>query len=111
MPLVPEGARPRQDVRASIAGQFWGMETASASSIDGKTDLLPCEPVALGPTASTGLSRCQQLIAAQALAIPALPSYCHRDGGVVRVPLFAFGLITVDNVSSCAKSKKNERFE
>ena len=83
MPLVPEGAKPRQDVRASIAGQFWGLETASAASIDGRATLLPCEPVALGPTASTGLSRTQQLIASQALGVPAFPSYSQRDGGVV----------------------------
>lgn len=80
---MPEGAKPRQDVRASIAGQFWGLETASAASIDGRATLLPCEPVALGPTASTGLSRTQQLIASQALGVPAFPSYSQRDGGVV----------------------------
>lgn len=83
MPLVPEKLRARQEVRAALGSQFWGQEAASPRSIDGKTVLNPCEPVPLGLMAPSGLSRTQQLLAAQALGILALPSYLGDRGGLV----------------------------
>ncbi|KAL6780462.1 hypothetical protein ACKKBF_B13060 [Auxenochlorella protothecoides x Auxenochlorella symbiontica] len=83
MPLVPEKLRARQEVRAALGSQFWGQEAASPRSIDGKTVLNPCEPVPLGLMAPSGLSRTQQLLAAQALGILALPSYLGDRGGLI----------------------------
>lgn len=84
MPIVPERVRTRQEVRGAINGQFWGQEVATPRSIDGKGQSLPCEPVPLGLTTPPGISRTQQLLAAQAWGLPAMPGYCGESGGLVR---------------------------
>ncbi|PSC71107.1 rRNA-processing EFG1 [Micractinium conductrix] len=78
MPIIPESRRSRQDVKASIAAQFWEQPVHSTRSLDGQLWALPCEPPPLNLTGSSGLSRTQQLIAAQAVRVPFFPSY---DGG------------------------------
>ena len=84
MPIIPEKLALRQDVKSSIACQFWEQPSHSTRSIDGQVWSLPCEPPALNLTGSSGLSRTQQLIAAQALGVPAFPSYDASAQGLVR---------------------------
>lgn len=84
MPLIPEKLASRNDVKSSIACQFWEQPSHSTRSIDGQVWSLPCEPPALNLTGSSGLSRTQQLIAAQALGVPAFPSYDASSQGLVR---------------------------
>lgn len=83
MPLIPERLQSRQDVKSAIACQFWEQPSHSTRSIDGLVWSLPCEPPALNLTGSSGLSRTQQLIAAQALGAPAVPSYDANSEGLV----------------------------
>lgn len=83
MPLVPESRRSRQDVKASISSQFWEQPVHSTQSLDGQLWSLPCEPPALNLTGSSGLSRTQQLLAAQAARVPFFPSYDGSSDGLV----------------------------
>mgnify|MGYP001113895037 CR=1 FL=1 len=83
MPLIPEKLSSRQDVKSAIACQFWEQPSHSPRSIDGQVWSLPCEPPALNLTGSSGLSRTQQLLAAQALGLPAAPSYDADCEGLV----------------------------
>lgn len=83
MPLIPEKLASRQDVKSAIACQFWEQPSHSTRSIDGQAWSLPCEPPALNLTGSSGLSRTQQLVAAQALGVPAFPSYDAHSEGLV----------------------------
>jgi hypothetical protein len=83
MPLVPESRRSRQDVKASVASQFWEQPVHSTKSVDGQLWLLPCEPPALNLTGASGLSRTQQLLAAQAVRVPFFPSYDGSNDGLV----------------------------
>lgn len=85
MPLVPESRRSRQDVKASIGSQFWEQPAHSTKSVDGQLWSLPCEPPPLNLTGSSGLSRTQQLLAAQAVGVPLFPSYDGSSDGLVRV--------------------------
>ena len=55
----------------------------STRSLDGQCRTLPCEPPPLAQCGASGLNRAQQLLAAQALLVPAIPSYDASDGGVV----------------------------
>ncbi len=55
-----------------------------ACSLDGLSRLLPCEPPAPPQTAPSGLSRAQQLLAFQAVALPAMPAFNGAQGGLVR---------------------------
>ena len=84
MVLVPEARTHRQEVRQAIAAQFWGQPVAGARSLDGLSRLLPCEPPALPQTAPSGLSRAQQLLAFQAIALPVMPAFNGAQGGLVR---------------------------
>lgn len=70
-------------MKASIASQFWEQPVHSPKSLDGQLWALPAEPPALSLTGSSGLSRTQQLIAAQAVRIPFLPSYDGSADGAV----------------------------
>lgn len=83
MPLIPETRRARQDVKASISSQFWEQPVHSTRSLDGQLWSLPAEPPALNLTGSSGLSRTQQLIAAQAVRVPFFPSYDGSSDGLV----------------------------
>ena len=84
MPVVPEKLSSRRGSRSAIASQFWESAEHSTRYIDGQAWELPCEPPALNLTGSSGLSRSQQLIAAQSLGVPAFPSYDGNSGGLVR---------------------------
>ena len=84
MPIRPEKGTSRQEVRDAIASQFWEQPVQSARTVEGLTHTLPCEPPPLTQTGFSGLSRTQQLVAAQALGVPVFPSYDHASGGVVR---------------------------
>lgn len=87
MVLVPEARTNRQEVRGAIAAQFWGQPVGGARSLDGLSRLLPCEPPAPPQTAPSGLSRAQQLLAFQAVALPAVPAFNASQGGLVsRLP-------------------------
>eukprot|EP00887_Chlorella_sp_A99_P007649 scaffold20.g7649.t1 len=81
--LVPEKRTSRHAVRQAISSQFWEQAVHSSRSIDGQVWQLPCEPPALSLTGSSGLSRTQQLLAAQAVGVPALPSYDGSSQGLV----------------------------
>jgi hypothetical protein len=83
MPLIPERLASRQAVKASIGSQFWEQPVHSSKSVDGQLWSLPCEPPALNLTGSSGLSRTQQLLAAQAVRVPFLPSYDGSSDGLV----------------------------
>eukprot|EP00884_Botryococcus_braunii_P003685 jgi/Botrbrau1/13317/Bobra.0315s0015.1 len=83
MPVLPDKLSQRQKVRGAIASQFWEQPIASSRAIDGIARTLPCEPPPLSQTAPSGLSRSQQLLAAQALHIPALPAFDGSHGGLV----------------------------
>ena len=83
MPVLPERLTSRQEVRDAIGAQFWDMPVQSARSADGLTWSLPCEPAPLAQTYPSGLSRTQQLLAAQAVLLPALPAFDGAAGGVV----------------------------
>ena len=83
MGLIPEKLQARQEVRQAISSQFWDQPVQSAVSQDGLAKTLPCEPPPLNQTAYSGLFRPQQMLVMQALGLPALPGYSHRDGGVV----------------------------
>ncbi len=83
MPVLPDKLSQRQKVRGAIAAQFWEQPIASSRAIDGIARTLPCEPPPLSQTAPSGLSRSQQLLAAQALHIPALPAFDGSHGGLV----------------------------
>ncbi|KAL4452107.1 hypothetical protein ABPG75_007769 [Micractinium tetrahymenae] len=83
MPVTPESRQSRRDVKASIAAQFWEQPVHSSKSLDGQLWALPAEPPALSLTGSSGLSRTQQLIAAQAVRIPFVPSYDGSADGAV----------------------------
>ena len=84
MPLVPERLAARQEVRHAIDVHFWEQPVQSAQALDGLAYSLPAEPLPLSPLPS-GLSRTQQLLAAQALSIPVLPAFDGQEGGLVRV--------------------------
>lgn len=81
--IVPELRHSRHRTRSAIASQFWESAEHSSRSIDGQVWELPCEPPALNLTGSSGLSRSQQLIAAQSLGAPAIPSFDSNSGGWV----------------------------
>ena len=81
--IVPEIRQPRHRTRSAIASQFWESVEHSSRSIDGQVWELPCEPPALNLTGCSGLSRSQQLIAAQALGAPVVPSFDGNSDGVV----------------------------
>ncbi|KAH7622361.1 hypothetical protein NADE_004948 [Nannochloris sp. 'desiccata'] len=83
MPVVAEKLSSRHGSRKAIASQFWESAEHSTRYIDGQVWELPCEPPALNLTGSSGLSRSQQLIAAQALRLPVVPSYDGNSGGLV----------------------------
>lgn len=83
MPIVSERAASRQNVKSSISSQFWEQPVHSTKSLDGQLWSLPCEPPALNLTGSSGLSRTQQLLAAQAVRVPFFPSYDGASDGVV----------------------------
>jgi len=83
MPVVAEKLSSRHGSRKAIASQFWESPEQSTRYIDGQVWELPCEPPALNLTDSSGLSRSQQLIAAQALRLPVVPSYDGNSGGLV----------------------------
>lgn len=83
MPVLPDKLSQRQKVRGAIAAQFWEQPISSSRSIDGIARTLPCEPPPLPQTAPSGLSRSQQLLAAQALHIFALPAFDGNHGGLV----------------------------
>lgn len=85
MPIVPEKMSARQGSRSSLSSQFWESTEHSTRYIDGRVWKLACEPPALYINGSSGVSRSQQLVALQALGIPAIPSYDQHSGGVVRV--------------------------
>jgi hypothetical protein len=78
--IIPEKSNR---TRSAVHCQFWDNQEHSPRSIDGVTWKLPCEPTATPLSAPSGLSRSQQLIAAQAVGIPALPSYDDSNGGLV----------------------------
>jgi len=84
MPIVPEKLSSRHGSRSAITNQFWESAEHSTRYIDGQVWELPCEPPALNLTGSSGLSRSQQLIAAQSMGVPVIPSYDSNSGGVVR---------------------------
>ena len=85
MPVVPEKLSSRHGSRSAIASQFWECEEHSTRYIDGQAWELPCEPPALNLTGSSGLSRSQQLIAAQSVGVPVFPSFDGNSGGLVRM--------------------------
>lgn len=84
MPVVPECLSSRQGSRSAIASQFWESAEHSSRYIDGQVWELPCEPPALNLIGSSGLSRAQQMIAAQSMGLPVIPSYDANSGGLVR---------------------------
>ena len=86
MPLIPERLASRQAVKASIGSQFWEQPVHSSKSVDGQLWSLPCEPPPLNLLNSSGLSRTQQLLAAQAVRVPFLPSYDGSSDGLVGAP-------------------------
>lgn len=63
----------------------WDTSTVCAQCCDGVASCVPLEPHPLGVEAPSGLSRVAQLSAAQAVGVPFIPSYCHEQGGVVRL--------------------------
>jgi hypothetical protein len=85
MPVVPEKLSSRHGSRSAIASQFWECAEHSTRYIDGQAWELPCEPPALNLTGSSGLSRSQQLIAAQSMGVPVFPSFDGNSGGLVRI--------------------------
>ena len=84
MTFLPEKLSSRGEVRGSIASQFWDQPAQSAKCLDGLVRTLPCEPPPLQQCSTSGLSRTQQLVAAQALDLPFFPSYVASEGGLVR---------------------------
>lgn len=84
MPLLPEKLGSRGEVRGAIGSQFWDQSVQSPVSINGLVCTLPCEPPPLLMSAASGLTRSQQMVAAQALDIPFTPSFVADEGGVVR---------------------------
>ncbi len=80
MPVIPEKSNR---VRSAVHAQFWDQASHSPRSIDGVAWQLPCEPASMPLSALSGISRSQQLIAAQTLGVPALPSYDEHNGGLV----------------------------
>lgn len=84
MPLLPEKLSSRGEVRGGVASQFWDQSVQSTKSLEGLVRTLPCEPPPLSQSASSGLTRSQQIVAAQALDIPFTPAYAADEGGVVR---------------------------
>ena len=87
--MIPERLTARQEVRQAIDVHFWEQPIQSAHALDGLAYSLPAEPLPLAPLPS-GLSRTQQLLAAQALSIPVLPAFDGREGGVVRLPALLY---------------------
>ncbi|CAL8462881.1 g2415 [Coccomyxa elongata] len=83
MAFLPEKLSSRGEVRGSIASQFWDQPAQSAKCLDGLVRTLPCEPPPLQQCSTSGLSRTQQLVAAQALDLPFFPSYVASEGGLV----------------------------
>lgn len=83
MPIVSEKAASRQGVKSSIGSQFWEQPVHSARTLDGQLWSLPGEPPPLALTGASGLSRTQQLLAAQAVRVPFLPSYDGSSEGLV----------------------------
>lgn len=57
----------------------------SVKSVDALAQTLPCEPPPVALAVDPGLNRMQQLLAAQALIAPAIPSYAATEGGVVQL--------------------------
>ena len=84
MPLLPEKLSSRGEVRGAVASQFWDQSVQSPKSLDGLVRTLPCEPPPLSQSASSGLTRSQQMVAAQALDLPFTPAYAADEGGAVR---------------------------
>lgn len=80
MPVLPEKSNR---ARSAVHAQFWDQTDHSPRSIDGVAWKLPCEPTSMPLSAPSGISRSQQLIAAQTLGVPALPSYDEHSGGLV----------------------------
>lgn len=80
MPVLPEKSNR---ARSAVHAQFWDQTDHSPRSIDGVAWKLPCEPTSMPLLAPSGVSRSQQLIAAQTLGVPALPSYDEHSGGLV----------------------------
>lgn len=83
MPLISEKSKSRSNARNALHSQFWECEEHSARYLDGITCKLPCEPTSLSMTSPSGISRSQQLVAAQSVGIPFIPSYDGHGGGVV----------------------------
>jgi hypothetical protein len=81
--VVPEKLATRSNIRAAISSQFWGGAQHSPRYLDGRVWALPCEPPPLDLAAPSGLSRAQQLLASQALGLPAMPAYDAAGGGLV----------------------------
>ena len=84
MPLLPEKLSNRGEVRGAVASQFWDQSVQSPKSLNGLVRTLPCEPPPLPQSTSSGLTRSQQMVAAQALDLPFTPAYAADEGGVVR---------------------------
>ncbi|CAK0784857.1 hypothetical protein CVIRNUC_008062 [Coccomyxa viridis] len=89
MPLLPEKLGSRGEVRGAIGSQFWDQSVQSPVSINGLVCTLPCEPPPLLMSAASGLTRSQQMVAAQALDIPFTPSFVADEGGVVLDRVYA----------------------
>jgi hypothetical protein len=83
MPIIPEKLSSRNGSRSAIASQFWESAEHSPRYIDGQVWELPCEPPALNLVGASGLSRAQQLLSAQSMGAPFLPSYDASSGGLV----------------------------
>jgi hypothetical protein len=84
MPIIPERNNARRGSRSALHSQFWESQEHSSRYIDGVAWKLPCEPSSMTLHSSSGISRSQQLIAAQSVGIPVVPSYDQHGGGVVR---------------------------
>lgn len=61
----------------------WQCSLQSPRSFSGQCQTLPCEPPPLAQCAFQGLNKAQQMIAIQAIGLPAIPAYDVNDGGVV----------------------------
>lgn len=81
--ITPEKQLLRASVLDTLHAHFWQLPSQSAASLDGCTVLAPGAPAPLPACAPSGLSRTQFLVAAQAATLPAFPSVCQAEGGVV----------------------------
>lgn len=85
MAILPASTLPLSE--AFVQQHFLSLRyrLQSPRSFSGQCQTLPCEPPPLSQCAFQGLNKAQQMIAIQALGLPAVPAYNVTDGGLARI--------------------------